>query len=376
MDPRYRIDDVSHLLSPGLVVYRDLVLQNIRRMIEMAGGVARLRPHCKTHKMAEVTKLELELGITKHKAATIAEAEMLAAAGAPDVMISYPIVGPNIGRVAELIRRFPDTRFSVVADHAKPLKALSDSVSAAGLRVGVFLEVNPGRDRTGIPLGTEAKALYASICQSPGVTPAGLHVYDGHIVEPAFDARDSVIRKHWDNVLAFRASLKAEGYPVPAIVCGGSPQFGVYTHIEGTGVEGTSIELSPGTCVLHDAGYDKYPEMQCFTPAALVLTRVISRPTANRVTFDVGNKAIASDPPMGNRLVLPDIPDAVQVLHNEEHLVVETADASKWTPGDWTLAIPKHICPTSAVHRFAYVIADGKLLGEWEVTARDRRLTI
>ena len=45
MDPRYHLADVSQLLSPGLIVYKDLVVQNIRRMIEMAGGVARLRPH-------------------------------------------------------------------------------------------------------------------------------------------------------------------------------------------------------------------------------------------------------------------------------------------------------------------------------------------
>jgi D-serine deaminase-like pyridoxal phosphate-dependent protein len=371
MDPRYQIDDVSNLLSPGLVVFRDLVVQNVEAMIRMAGGVDRLRPHCKTHKMAEVTKLELKLGITRHKAATVAEAEMLAACGAPDVMISYPIVGPNLGRVVRLIKTFPGTRFSVVADHPRPIEQLGAAMTAAGLNIDVFLEINPGRDRTGIPIGPEARELYVKLCTTPGIVPAGLHVYDGHITEPAFDARNATIRGHWEKVLAFRSALVDSGHAVPRIVCGGSPQFGVYAHIQGAGVE-----LSPGTCVLHDAGYDKYPEMQCFTPAALVLTRVISRPTATRVTFDVGNKAIASDPPMGQRLVLPDIPDAVQVLHNEEHLVVETADADRWQPGDWTFAIPKHICPTSAVHKFAYAVSGGKVIGEWEVTSRDRRITI
>jgi D-serine deaminase-like pyridoxal phosphate-dependent protein len=371
MDPRYRLNDVSQLLSPGLIVFRDLVVENIKQMLKMSGGADRLRPHCKTHKMAEVTKIELDMGITKHKAATIAEAEMLAAAGAPDVMIAYPIVGPNIGRVAKLIHKFPGTKFSVVADHILPLKALGQAMEAISLKVAVFLEINPGRDRTGVPIGPAAKELYQELCKTPGLIPAGLHVYDGHVVDPAFASRDAVIRSHWDNVLKFKKDLIESGCPVPTIVCGGSPQFGVYSHIEAEGVE-----LSPGTCVLHDAGYDKFPEMQCFTPAALVLTRVISRPTPTRITFDVGNKAIASDPPIGQRLVLPDLPDAVQVLHNEEHLVVETPLADRWTPGDWTLAIPKHICPTSAVHKFAYVASEGRIIGEWEVTSRDRRLTI
>ena len=116
--------------------------------------------------------------------------------------------------------------------------------------------------------------------------------------------------------------------------------------------------------------------MTGFRAAALVLTRVISRPTANRVTFDVGVKGVASDPPMGQRVTLSDIPDAEQVLQNEEHLVIETAEAEKWSPGDWTLAIPRHVCPTSALYRQAYVVADGKVIEMWDVAARDRKLTV
>jgi D-serine deaminase-like pyridoxal phosphate-dependent protein len=70
------------------------------------------------------------------------------------------------------------------------------------------------------------------------------------------------------------------------------------------------------------------------------------------------------------------IPDAVQVLHNEEHLVIETAEANRFRPGDWTLAIPRHVCPTVAAYKSATVIADGRIVDEWEVSARDRCLTI
>ena len=72
----YAIEDTSKIISPALVVYRELVEQNIQTMLEVAGSAERLRPHCKTHKMSAVTELELQAGITKHKCATIAEAEM------------------------------------------------------------------------------------------------------------------------------------------------------------------------------------------------------------------------------------------------------------------------------------------------------------
>src|SRR4029453_140978 len=102
-----------------------------------------------------------------------------------------------------------------------------------------------------------------------------------------------------------------------------------------------AIELSPGTIVFHDWGYgESFPDL-AFTPAALMLTRVISRPTADRVTLDLGYKAGASDPPAGNRVLFPDLPDAKAVLQNEEHLVLETAQAHRFQPGDELWAIPR-----------------------------------
>ena len=94
MDPRYLVRDPSELLSPSLLIYPKLVRENLQTMIAMARGAARLRPHVKTHKMAEIVRLAESLGIHKHKCATIAEAEMVAVAGGADVLLSYPLVGP------------------------------------------------------------------------------------------------------------------------------------------------------------------------------------------------------------------------------------------------------------------------------------------
>lgn len=372
MDPIYRIDDVSSIISPGLVVFRDLVAANIDRMIAISGDLSRLRPHCKTHKMREIAEMELARGITKHKAATIAEAEMLAQAGVKDVFLAYNIVGPNIGRVVEFRRRFPDVRFSVTGDHPRPVAQLGEALQSAGTSIEVLLDLDVGRNRTGLPPGEQAIALYEQIHRTSGLVAGGLHVYDGHlgIADPA--ERRAAVEAAWKQVLAFRDALTARSLPVPRIVAGGTPQFPIYA----TFTEPTA-EFSPGTCVFHDSGYgEKFSDLTGFRPAALVLTRVMSRPTPNRVTFDVGTKGVASDPPMGERVTLPDIPDAKQVLQNEEHLVIETAQADRWSPGDWTLAIPRHVCPTSALYRQAYVVANGRVIGMWDVVSRDRKLTV
>ena len=173
-------------------------------------------------------------------------------------------------------------------------------------------------------------------------------------------------------MLALRETLEKSGLPVPRLVLGGTPTFPVYAKLDLPG-----LELSPGTCFLHDHGYAaKFADLAGFTPAAVLLTRVVSRPTATRITLDLGTKAVASDPPAGERCVLLDVPDYVPVLQNEEHFVVETPAADQFNPGDAIFAIPTHICPTCALHQKVYVIEDGRCTETWAVAARDRVLTI
>ena len=116
--------------------------------------------------------------------------------------------------------------------------------------------------------------------------------------------------------------------------------------------------------------------MSDFVPAALLLTRVISKPSPTRLTFDLGYKAVASDPPAGKRCVLLDVPDYTHVLQNEEHLAVETPAADRFQLGEVVFAIPTHICPTCAMHKEAYVVEKGEVTGTWEIVGRDRRLTV
>ena len=131
MNADYALHDAAAVFSPALLFYKDLIRRNIARIVEMAGDPGRLRPHVKTHKTREIVRMELEAGVQKHKCATIAEAEMIASSGAPDVLISYPLVGPNLGRLVELVRTFPQTRFSTLFDHPDATRALSAAVSAA-----------------------------------------------------------------------------------------------------------------------------------------------------------------------------------------------------------------------------------------------------
>lgn len=371
MDPQYRIDDCSEIITPAIVVFRELVLSNIDHMLEIAGTPSRLRPHCKTHKTREIVELEMARGIRKHKCATFAEAEMLALAGVPDILLAYNLVGPNIHRAVRFRQEFPESTLLVTADHLGPIRQLGLAMSEAGTDVEVLLDIDTGQHRTGVPAGPQAVELYGRIVDTKGLIPGGLHVYDGHQHQKSRDDRRAAIDAEWDKVIALRDALLAEGWPVPRIVAGGTASFPIYAE-----KNDPTIELSPGTCIYNDAGYgESFPDL-VFPPAALVLTRVVSRPTPNRLTLDLGYKAVASDPPAGNRVVFPDLPEAKAVLQNEEHLVLETPRAKEYQPGDELLAIPRHVCPTSALHKQVLVVADGKVVDVWNVASRDRQLSI
>ena len=177
MDARYRIENPDEVFSPGLVVFRELVEQNLQQMIAIAKDPKRLRPHCKTHKMQAIIERQLECGIVKHKCATIAEAEMLARAGATDVFLAYNLVGPNIARAVRFVETFPNVTFSVTADHPEPLEQLGAAMRRAGCRIGVMLDINSGQNRTGLRVGPEARQLYRQIAETEGLIPAGLHIY-------------------------------------------------------------------------------------------------------------------------------------------------------------------------------------------------------
>lgn len=367
----YAVEDVSDIHSPGLLVYLDLVKANLAEMIRVAGGAGRLCPHCKTHKTREITNLMLASGITHHKCATIAEAEMLAMVGVEDVLIAYQLVGPNINRLCDLIDKFPQTRFTTLVDNPYSLNELSAAVKARNATVGVLIDLETGMERTGILPGPEAIELIEMAMTDDGISFDGLHWYDGHNRQPDLQERTGVANAGWKRLQQFHDQLLLSGISVNRIVAAGIGSFPILAQ-----APAANLQLSPGTTTYFDAEMEeKFPEMN-FKPAALILTRVVSRNQRGRLTLDVGHKSCAADMPAGNRLRFPSIPDAKEIKQTEEHCVIETSLADQFPMGTAILAIPRHACPTSAVHQFANVVVDGKIADRWEIIGRNRFISI
>ncbi len=365
----YEIENIEEIDSPSVVLYEDRLMFNLYKMLEMVGGdTTKLMPHIKTNKMLEVIKRMLSLGIKNFKASTIAEAEMAAEAGAVSVLIAHQLVGPKIDRFISLIEKFPKTKFSTIVDNEVSAEILNDAGSKKNLAVNVFIDINNGMNRSGVQTGSKLDNLIIQINQFKNIIFKGLHVYDGHLRDSNFLVRKSKVENDFDEVNELFKSLKQKHIQLQ-LICGGTPTF--TSHL----TEDHRI-CSPGTCLFWDWGYGEKLTEQEFKSAALLVTRVISKPIKDIVTIDLGHKAVASENPIDRRVKFLNLDRYKLLSQSEEHGVLQVKNWDDIKVGDVFYGMPYHICPTINLYDEVSVIEKGRKTTSWEITARKRKISI
>ncbi|MRI01273.1 D-TA family PLP-dependent enzyme [Kriegella sp. EG-1] len=366
LDP-YKIKSVSDIDSPALLVFPKVVEENIDIALKMISNSSKtfLRPHIKTVKCVEIAQMAIAKGIDRFKCSTISEAELLGIAKAKDVLLSYQLSNTKAKRFSRLRQKFPETQFSALVDNFESAHMLSELFKKDPLNV--FIDLNVGMDRTGVKT-EQAFELITQTDNLNGISIKGLHAYDGHV-----HASDFKIRKdQTNNILKDVANLKykVEKYlnRKMIVVIGGSPSFPFYAKQE-------EVECSPGTFFLWDEGYGSSFSEMSFTPAALILTRVISIIDKTTLCFDLGTKATASDPPLP-RVKILGLENGVVINQFEEHLIVNVPDTSLFHIGEPFLAIPVHVCPTVNLYEELVVIKNQVVFDYWPVKARNRKITV
>jgi D-serine deaminase-like pyridoxal phosphate-dependent protein len=347
----------SNIESPGLLVNPEIVKKNIQWVLnQVDNNPTRLRPHIKTHKTREVNQLLLAAGITKFKAATIAEAELLALDEAPDVLLSMQPTGTTLYRFIALVKKYPNTSFACLLDDAQAAITLN----AVSSNQRVFIDLNMGMNRTGIK-PEDSLPLIMQIEQLPNLVLSGLHAYDGHIRDVQIEERQKHVEQDFQTFYSLLSQVRDD----LELVVGGTPSFLVH-H------QNSNYVCSPGTFVFFDTGYAKlYPE-NSLELAVQVIGRIISIPTDHTISIDVGHKSVAPENGIDNRLQFIEHPEWKLLSQSEEHGIVEVGDSSAFQIGDIVRMFPYHICPTVALHQYLQV-GDGTV---WNVVARNRKLTI
>lgn len=359
----YELQEENELISPSLLIYPERVKTNIDTMLSMAVDPQRLWPHIKTHKMAEIVEIQMAAGINKFKCATLTEAELLAKCRVKEVLLAMQPTKINIKVLGDMMQKYPDTTFSTLVDCPTTYNLIREEGLTRGLRYHVWIDINNGMNRTGIKPGQQAELLYKSIAEDPECVIRGLHVYDGHIRDSDLSKRQERCNSDFAQLLQMKKNLILDGYAVERIIAGGTPSFPVHAERENT-------ELSPGTGLLWDEGYGSlFPDIN-FIHAAVLFTRIISKPDKDLLTLDLGHKSVASEMRFPRIRFLGNH-SFEQIAQSEEHLVVKCSNAEQYNLGDAFYALPLHICPTVSKYPKAMTVENHKITGEWKVAARD-----
>ncbi len=343
-------------MTPALLLDLAVVRHNITRMAACTRGPTRLRPHVKSHKSAEIARLQIEAGAIGLTTATVWEAAAMTTAGLEDLLIANEVVGEEkIRHLAQIAR---DARVTVAVDHVRNAEALSAAAGAVGTTIGVLLDVDVGLRRCGVRTEQEARVLAGQVSQLPGLRLRGVMGYEGHCaLEPDRGTRAANVRTAMERLVAVADVVRSAGFPVEVVSAGGTGTFDLTGRYPGV------TELQAGSYVFMDSSRtDLVPD---FAVGLTVLTSVVSR-HGTTVVLDCGKKTVGVDfaPP---RIV----GEAAKVRYvSEEHTVFDVDSDCGLELGQRVELIPSY-CPTTInLHDVYYVVQHDVVVDIWPVLAR------
>jgi D-serine deaminase-like pyridoxal phosphate-dependent protein len=359
---------LAALETPAVVVDLDRMERNLDTAARYAAehGLA-LRPHVKTHKSPLVASAQLARGARGLTCATPFEAEVMAAV-CDDLLIAYPPVGaPRARRIAELPAR---VRVTVALDSAQAIDEMGHAARTADRTVGVYVELDVGMHRVGVPRVDEAIALAQRVDAVRGLELAGIAFYPGHVREPV-DRQDDALAQLGDALAEAIARFRAAGLAT-RVVSGGSTPTLWRTH-ELPGV----TELRPGTYVYNDRTTAAIGACGWDDCALSVLATVVSTAVPGQAVIDAGTKSLGREPVRGAAGEgfgqLLEHPEVVVARMSEEHGVLDLSD-SAWRPvvGERVRVVPNHVCIVVHLNDLVYGVRGDVAETSWPVAARGR----
>ena len=348
-----RLEDVD---TPALVLELNAFEKNQKTLFDLVKGRVRVRPHAKTHKCPEVAKRQMALGAVGMCCQKVSEAEAMVDGGVGDVLVSNEIVGAQkIERLAALSRR---AKIGVCIDHPENLRALA----ATGAQLDIYIEIDVGMRRCGVPPGAPAVDLAKQILQHGNLRFAGLQAYQGRAQHfRSMEQRHAAIEAAAQHVLHTRRLLQEAAIPCPIVTGAGSGTF--MLEVEA----GAWNEIQPGSYAFMDADYAKNEwaaPLPRFEHALFVLSTVMSRPSPQMAIVDAGLKASSVD-------------SGMPTVWKKNLQYIRASDEHGWvegTPepalGEKLLLVPGHCDPTINLYDWYVCVREGRVEALWPITAR------
>lgn len=359
------------LNTPALVVDVEALDRNIARMADVAAASGlKLRPHAKTHKSADIARRQIAAGAVGVCCAKLGEAEALTAAGVEGILITSPVVGePAVERLIGLAGKAPT--LMAACDHPHAVAAIGAGARAAGVRLTLLVDIDPGIRRTGVASPEAALALARQIDAHPALVFGGLQFYCGaeqHI--EAYAARRDAVVGRMQRLTDAIAALTADGLAPPIVTGGGTGTHAIDAEL------GVLTELQVGSYVFMDRQYNDCAlteaDARPFETALMIDVRVISANHPAMVTVDAGLKAMATE--AGPPPILAGAPAGAsyRFMGDEHGAILPPQGAAPPQLGERvTLAAP-HCDPTVNLYDAYHVVRGDTLEAIWPVTARGR----
>jgi D-serine deaminase-like pyridoxal phosphate-dependent protein len=346
----------GELTTPALILDLDVLRRNIAAMAEWTRTHARIRPHTKVHKCAEIARLQVEAGAIGLTTATVWEAIAMAQAGFDNILIANEVAGEE--KLSLLAAAARKKNFIVAVDHPDGAKALSSAAQRAGSQIGVLIDIDIGLRRGGVRNDEDALRVAQMVSSLPSLSLRGAMGYEGWVVmEPNREVRARKAAEAIGQLVARVERLKRAGFPIEIVSAGGTN-----TH-DMTGAHPGVTELQAGSYALMDAAYA--PLSPAFQPALSMLGTVVSRHETTAV-LDCGTKVVAID------LALPKPLDAtikVRELH-EEHALLDVAAEHPLRFGDRVELTIGYCGGTTNLHDVYHVVEQGRVVDIWPIMAR------
>lgn len=372
--------NIYDLETPVVLVDLDRLEANIAEMARDVGrGGKNLRPHIKSHKCAEIARLQRDAGAIGLTVAKLGEAAVLAGLdvasgrwGEPvfddlDLFIANEIVSEE--KVAGLLALLERVRVTVGVDSLEGASALSKvalKVKAGGIRIPVRMEIDTGHRRAGVQTWDEARTLAQAIGDMGGIELTGLFTHEGHTYSAGSEAgRKEVVMSAASQMRTFAEGLRAEGCSIEAISMGSTP--GARYVADEMGI----TEVRPGNYVFLDRMQVEMgaSEESC---ALTVLATVISRRPDGRLLLDCGTKTLASDRPFADGTFgkILDHPELLFFGASEEHGNVRIEGECRLNVGDKVRVLPNHACTCVNMHSTLTAFRSEQVEAVWAVAAR------
>jgi D-serine deaminase-like pyridoxal phosphate-dependent protein len=354
---------INELDTPALLPDLEALEHNAAKMARhLRERGVQWRPHAKAFKCPAIAHLLRKAGAIGVTVAKVSEAEVMAAGGVSDILIAHLVVGPS--KVARLAALQKQADVKVTVDHPEHVAELSQAAQAAGVTIGVLVDVDLGMKRTGVPSAKDALLLCRQVSASPGLRFDGLMGYEGHtlmIADPA--EKRAAVAAAIAKLLETRDLVETSGHACRIISAGGSGSYQYTADIAGI------TEIQAGGGIFACQYYTRMCQVEGHLPAISVLATVVSRPARDRAILDIGQKSISQyqTPP-----VLLDYPDCRVAGLSAEHATIAVDSQISLPIGEKVQVLPGYSDFTFVLHDRVLGMRHGRVEAVWDLLGRGK----